>query len=319
MQNNPAEAVVFLERAVQDEPANVKAWLYLGIVFEQLNRPDEAISVYRRVLPMAGSLSANVANNLGNVYFHSGNNEMAEQYYTQAIGFDSVYSRAFLGRANTRIRAGNFQNAIMDYEQYLMLEPRSSQRPGIEQLISLVRAEAAAEERRRQAAEEEARRIGRYILENKVIKDLNAPGLNFISTDFSSRSFYGCNFMDSTFSMCLFTNAEIQLCFFDYANFIDCDFSGGNLQFLSFAGASIQNCTFENSELVHLNYCGTAINDTTFNNSNLYNSRFINAGIENTDFIDCNVKKVFFLQTKKENVSLKSSNTAEAVFEQEEL
>jgi tetratricopeptide (TPR) repeat protein len=159
MQNNPAQAVIFLENAVASEPANALAWLYLGVVYEQLERYDEAIATYRRVLPIAGSFSANVANNLGNVYFSRGNNELAEQFYTQAIGFDAVYSRAYLGRANTRIRAGNLQSAVVDYEQYLILDPRSPQRSEIEQLVFILRTEFAAEERRRILAEEEERRL----------------------------------------------------------------------------------------------------------------------------------------------------------------
>jgi len=159
MQNQPAQALSFLESAIVDEPANVTAWIYLGIVHEQLNRFDEAIAVYRRILPLAGSLSANVANNLGNVYFRRGNNEEAERYYTQAIGFDSVYSYAYLGRANTRIKTGNLQNAISDYEQYLTLEPRSNQRTVIERLINLIRSEIASAELRRIMAEEEERRL----------------------------------------------------------------------------------------------------------------------------------------------------------------
>ncbi|MDR0302929.1 MAG: tetratricopeptide repeat protein [Treponema sp.] len=157
MQNKPAEAVVFLENAVSDDTSNTTAYLYLGIVYEQLNRPNEAVAVYRRALPIAGNLSANVANNLGNVYFQMGNNEMAQQYYSQAIDYNSVFSKAYLGRANTQIKAGNLRNAVSDYEQYLTLEPRSNQRPKIEQLISLIRSEFAAEERRKIFAEEEAR------------------------------------------------------------------------------------------------------------------------------------------------------------------
>ena len=159
MQNKPSEAVVFLENAASDDPANVTTWLYLGIVYEQLNRADEAIATYRRVLPTAGNLSANVANNLGNVYFQRGNVEMAEQYYTQAIGFNSVFSAAYLGRANTRIKAGNLRNAVSDYEQYLTLEPRSAQRAKIEQMLNIIRAEFAAEERKRLMAEEEEKRL----------------------------------------------------------------------------------------------------------------------------------------------------------------
>ena len=159
MQNQPGLALAFLENAVRDDSANVKAWIYLGIVYEQLNRYDEAIAIYRRILPSAGSFSANVANNLGNVYFHRGNTEEAERFYTQAISYDLVFSYAYLGRANTRIKAGNLQNAISDYEQYLTLDPRSSQRGNIERLIGLIRTEMAAAEMRRLMAEEEERRL----------------------------------------------------------------------------------------------------------------------------------------------------------------
>ena len=159
MQNKPAEAVGFLEQAVAEDPAHVQANLYLGIVYEQLGRTEQAITVYRRILPQAGNLSANVANNLGNAYFQRGNTDEAERYYTEAIGHNSVYSRAYLGRANTRIKAGNLMSAVTDYEQYLLLEPATAQRANIERLIALLRQEAATAELRRQMAEEEERRL----------------------------------------------------------------------------------------------------------------------------------------------------------------
>jgi len=159
MQNKPAQAEGFLMQAISYDPANPVTYIYLGLVYEQLGRTEEAITVYRRVLPMAGRLSANVANNLGNVYFQTGNTETAEQYYTQAIGLDMGYASAYLGRANARIKTGNLKNAVSDYEQYLRLEPRSPQRAKIEQLINLIRMEIAAAEVKRQLAEEEARRL----------------------------------------------------------------------------------------------------------------------------------------------------------------
>jgi tetratricopeptide (TPR) repeat protein len=159
MQNQPAQAESFLLRAISEDTANPVTYLYLGVVYEQLGRVEEAITIYRKILPSAGRFSANVANNLGNVYFLRGNTDLAEQYYTQAVGFDLGYPNAYLGRANTRIKAGNLQNAVLDYEQYLRLEPRSSQRGNIEQIINLIRMEAAAEEVRKLMAEEEERRI----------------------------------------------------------------------------------------------------------------------------------------------------------------
>jgi tetratricopeptide (TPR) repeat protein len=159
MKNQPAQAENFLIRAISDDPANPVAYIYLGIVYEQIGRVEDAISIYRRILPSAGNFSANVANNLGNVYFQKGNIDTAEQYYTQAISFDAVYPNAYLGRANTRIKTGNLKNAISDYEQYLKLDPSSAQRAKIEQLVNLIKTEAAAAEMKRLMAEEEARRL----------------------------------------------------------------------------------------------------------------------------------------------------------------
>ena len=159
MNNQPALAETFLLRAMAEEPANAVIHLYLGIVYEQQGKRDEAIAIYRRILPNAGLLSANVANNLGNVYFQIGDIEEAEAFYTQAIVFNPLFPNAHLGRANTRIQAGDLQSAILDYEQYLRLSPFSSQRSNIEQLINLIRTEFAVEEMRRIMAEEEERRV----------------------------------------------------------------------------------------------------------------------------------------------------------------
>jgi tetratricopeptide (TPR) repeat protein len=159
MHDQPAQAESFLMRAISEDPANPVTFLYLGIVYEQLGRIEDAITIYRRILPSAGRFSANVANNIGNVYFKRENTDLAEQYYTQAIGFDAGYSNAYLGRANSRIKNGNLQNAVLDYEQYLKLDPRSAQRNNIEQLVNIIRMEAVAAEMHRLLAEEEERRL----------------------------------------------------------------------------------------------------------------------------------------------------------------
>ncbi|MDR2477092.1 MAG: tetratricopeptide repeat protein [Treponema sp.] len=157
MQNKPQDAVVYLENTIVEDPAHAKAFLYLGMVYEQLNRMDEAIVAYRRILPLAGDLTAYVANNLGNVYFKKGSIEEAESFYTQAIEANVVFSSAYLGRANTRIKSGSLTSAVTDYQQFLALEPRSPKRADIERLVSLIRMEFAEAERQRFLAEEAAR------------------------------------------------------------------------------------------------------------------------------------------------------------------
>jgi tetratricopeptide (TPR) repeat protein len=157
MQNKPADAAAYLENSIIDDPFRIEAFLYLGIVYEQLNRTDEAIAVYRQVLGRAGNLTATVASNLGNAYFKKGSIAEAEMMYTQALDVDRVYAQAYLGRANTRMRRGSLQSAVSDYEQYLLLDPRSPQRQSIERLINHIKAELAAAARQRLVMEEAAR------------------------------------------------------------------------------------------------------------------------------------------------------------------
>jgi tetratricopeptide (TPR) repeat protein len=158
MANKPQEALGFLETAAARDPSQLRPYLYLGIVYQQLNRMDDAVAVYRKILPRAGDETGRVAFNLGNIYFRLGNDDYAEEFYTQAVNADSAYGPAYLNRANLRIKRGKLAEALPDYDLYLSLEPRSPQRPQIEQLCALIRADFAAEERRRLLAEEEAER-----------------------------------------------------------------------------------------------------------------------------------------------------------------
>jgi tetratricopeptide (TPR) repeat protein len=106
MANKPQEALGFLEAAVSRDPAQIRAYLYLGIVYQQLDRPDDAVAIYRRVLPRAGDEAARAAFNLGNIYFRQGNIDYAEEFYTQAVNADASYGPAYLNRANLRIQKG---------------------------------------------------------------------------------------------------------------------------------------------------------------------------------------------------------------------
>jgi tetratricopeptide (TPR) repeat protein len=157
MQNKPQEAVPFLENALLEDPDEIRAYLYLGIAYQQLERPEDAVAVYLKALPRAGNETARVACNLGNLYFGMEKPDSAEDYYTQAIESDPSYAAAYLNRANARIKTGALREALPDYEFFLSLEPHSPKRLRIEQMVALVRSEFAAEERRRLLAEEAAR------------------------------------------------------------------------------------------------------------------------------------------------------------------
>lgn len=157
IRNKPSEALPYLEKAFVADTAHMEGALYLGMCYEQLEKYDEAIAVYRKILPDAGAESARIAFNLGNLYFKKGSASFAEQFYTQAIRTDPAFASAYLNRANTRIKTASLRDALQDYEKYLYLEPESSKRPQIEKLVSLIREEFASEEIRRLMAEETAR------------------------------------------------------------------------------------------------------------------------------------------------------------------
>jgi tetratricopeptide (TPR) repeat protein len=157
LQNKPKDALGYLEKAAADDPAHIQAYLYLGIAYQQLDRVDDAIAAYTKILPRGGRETARIAYNLGNAWFIKGDFGNAVQYYTEALNADPDYASAYLNRANARIRAGALGGAVEDYGAYIKLDPLSSKRPRIEQLMAFIREEFAAEERRRVLAEEQAR------------------------------------------------------------------------------------------------------------------------------------------------------------------
>ena len=155
--NRPEDALPYLQQAFVADQSHIQGALYLAMAYEQLGQIDEALAIYRMILPSGQGQSALIACNMGNIYFRTGQSSLAEQFYSQAIRLDPSYAPAWLNRANLRIRNGSLREAIPDYERYLSLEPASSQRPQIEQLVGLIRQEFAAQEIRRLMAEEAAR------------------------------------------------------------------------------------------------------------------------------------------------------------------
>ncbi|GHV74880.1 hypothetical protein AGMMS49940_21820 [Spirochaetia bacterium] len=156
LHNKPQEALAYLESAVAEDPGNVRAFLYLGVSYQQLTRLDEAIVVYRRALPMAGQDTALVAFNLGNLYYAKNNIAQAEEFYTQALAANPDYAPAYLNRANARLSRQALREAVTDYEAYLSREPGAAQKGKIQQLLFSIRADFATAERDRILAEARA-------------------------------------------------------------------------------------------------------------------------------------------------------------------
>ena len=82
-----------------------------------------------------------------------------------------------------------------------------------------------------------------------------------------------------------------------------------------FAGSRLARCAFQDSEIIQVNFLGIQGERIRFDHSNLYGSRFIGAVLESVSMRDCNLTRTFFDIQHRGTVDFHSSNTAEAVFQ----
>ena len=178
VQNKPQDARPFLESALNDDPANEKVYLYLGIIYQQLGNTQQAIDILKRGLAVATAYRELFYYNIGNDLFSRKDFATAEEMYTSAIAANKSLPDSYLNRANTRMQLKNLDGALSDYTLFLQLAPQDPQRPAIEKLIALLRkvqddnlAAAQAEQAKREA--ELARQKA---LMNDILNSLNNAG-----------------------------------------------------------------------------------------------------------------------------------------------
>jgi tetratricopeptide (TPR) repeat protein len=171
VQNKPQDARPLLESALNDDPSNEKAYLYLGIIYQQLGDAQKAIDILKRGLDIAVTYKDLFYYNMGNDFFSRKDFTSAEGMYTSAIGANAKLSEGYLNRANTRLQMTNLDGALGDYTLFLQLSPQDPQRPNIEKVMALIRRVQDDKEKARLAeiAKQQA-------LMNDVLKSLNNAG-----------------------------------------------------------------------------------------------------------------------------------------------
>ena len=171
VQNKPQDARPLLESALNDDPSNEKAYLYLGIIYQQLGDAQKAIDILKRGLAIATSFKDLFYYNIGNDYFSRKDFTSAEGMYTSAIDSNKNRSETYLNRANARLQLQNWNGALADYTLFLQMAPQDPQRPSIEKLIALLRPAQDDAEKARLA---EIAKL--QALMNDVLKGLNNAG-----------------------------------------------------------------------------------------------------------------------------------------------
>jgi tetratricopeptide (TPR) repeat protein len=156
MENQPAQAVPALEEAIQQDPGNEKAYLYLGIAYEQLEQFENALSAYQRGLNVAESRRETFYFNMGNNYLRIGKTAEALEAYGKSVSENGAFAQAYLNRGNLQVKEGEYQAAVSDYQRYLTLKPQDPQKDEINRMIALL--SNAIQDRDRQRLEDERKR-----------------------------------------------------------------------------------------------------------------------------------------------------------------
>ena len=138
LENKPREALPHLEKALYENPREEKIYLYLGIVYEQLNDTEKSIQILKRGLNVSQGYKDLFYYNLGNNHFRMQEFTVAEQMYSNALQVNGALEVAYLNRANARLELQSYQEARQDYIDYLRLDPDTPQRENIEKLIALL-------------------------------------------------------------------------------------------------------------------------------------------------------------------------------------
>lgn len=164
LENKPGAALPHLEKALYENPQEEKIYLYLGIVYEQLQNTDKSIQIMRRGLNVATSTKDLLYYNLGNNHFRRGEYTLAEQMYSSALEIDSGLEDAYLNRANARLKLESYPAARQDYIDYLRLAPNTPQRENIEKIIALLGGILEQQEQQRLAELERQKALMNEVL-----------------------------------------------------------------------------------------------------------------------------------------------------------
>jgi tetratricopeptide (TPR) repeat protein len=136
--NKLLEAKPQLESALLKDSGNEIIYYHLGIIYHQLNDPQNAIEILRRGLAVAKTMKDKFYFEMADIYFRQGDNILAEKNYSLAIAENSLFADAYLNRANVRYRLVRYKDVIEDYRTYLRLKPDTWQREQIEKIIKLL-------------------------------------------------------------------------------------------------------------------------------------------------------------------------------------
>ena len=156
--NKPAEAIPYLETALNDLAVSPSVYVYLGIAYYQTGKYPDSLDIFKRGLYASGTNKRIIAFNAGNSAYAMRDYATAEEMFSLASVADPAFAAPVLNRANARLSQDKLQGALEDYQRYLVLDPYSRQRAEVEAIIRALQGEMVyREEEKERLAQEEQR------------------------------------------------------------------------------------------------------------------------------------------------------------------
>lgn len=152
-ENQTDKAIIVLENDIKNGSITVNTYNFLGLAYYQLKDYEKSIKAFQDGMEIDGVNKVVLFYNLGNSFFMSGNLVDAIKSYKSVLEIDKNYSSAYLNKANCEVSTGFFEDAISDYEDFLLLESDDIQRPQIEELLRLLREEVKVQKENERLAE----------------------------------------------------------------------------------------------------------------------------------------------------------------------
>jgi protein O-mannosyl-transferase len=139
--SRPAEAVPFLQQAVEAEPFSVVARFELAVAYARSGKLPEAVQQYE-ALEQSGSADVRVHHNLGLALRQLGRNAEAAAAFERATAQAPDQAPGWLGLALSLEADGRSGEAAAALERYLALEPAGQEADNVRARIARLRAAA---------------------------------------------------------------------------------------------------------------------------------------------------------------------------------
>jgi tetratricopeptide (TPR) repeat protein len=115
-------AADFFSRAVVSQPDNGEFHYNLGVVFQALDRKDQAVATYEAALRLRPH-HAETHNNLGLALVQFGRHQQAVDHFRQALRIKPRYAEAHANFGLATRQGGALEEAVFHYQQALLLNP----------------------------------------------------------------------------------------------------------------------------------------------------------------------------------------------------